>query len=102
MQKHTNIIHQINPNYFWDTDIEKLDPQTSKRLIIERVFSLGSIDEMMLLVKFYGEDEVVTTLRNLNYLDPKTLRFVSLLFDEPRENFKCYKHIQSEQKHWIS
>ena len=46
MTNKADIINGINPRYFWDIDMSKLDIIVAKRLIIERVFSLGKLDEM--------------------------------------------------------
>ncbi|MFU8844823.1 MAG: DUF6922 domain-containing protein [Bacteroidales bacterium] len=91
MNDRSEILKSINPLYFWDTDLHKLNIDTSKRLILERVFSLGSPEEMTLVIRYYGEKQVVETLQQVNYFDPKTLNFISLLFGLPKSAFKCYK-----------
>ncbi len=83
-------------------DAGKLDAHTTKRLIIERVFSRGNLEEIRLLIDFYGEKQIVDTLSKLNYLDPKTLNFVSKIFDTPLEKFKCYTKAQLTRQHWNS
>jgi len=86
-----DIINQLNPRLFWDTDPKKLDPEGSSRLIIERVFSLGSMDEIKLLIQHYGKEKLTEELTRLNYLDPKSLNFAAKLLDIPRSSFKAYK-----------
>jgi len=54
MPQQQNIISQLNPNYFWDTDVKRLDPEAARRLIVERVFSLGKIEEMRLVRKHWS------------------------------------------------
>jgi hypothetical protein len=102
MAKKTINIKELNPRYFWDTDIGKLDLTLSKRLIIERVFSLGKLDEMFGLIDFYGKSEVLETLCHINYLDPKTLNFVVKLFKIPKSRFKCYSPTPLTSRHWNS
>jgi hypothetical protein len=102
MKEQSEILKALNPNNFWDVNLDRLDMTMAKRLIIERIFSLGSIEEMLLLLKFYGKEEVLNTLSRVNYLDPKTLNFVSVFFDKPKENFKCYTQKLSANQHWNS
>ncbi len=97
-----NIISELSPQYFWDTDIKNLNANQSKRLIIERVFSLGTVAEIKRVLDYYGEPLVVEVLTSLNYLDPKTLNFVSLIFSLPISSFKCYKRKRSKPPHWNS
>jgi|SRR6056297_1197890 len=102
MHKSFDILKTINPQYFWDVDFSKLDPLKSKRLIIERVFSLGTSTEIAQIIAFYGQSIVLNELKNMQYIDPKTLNFVSLFFNTPKQSFKCYKRKQSMNQHWTS
>jgi hypothetical protein len=102
MKVENSIISQINARYFWDVDHSRLDEISSSRLIIERVFSLGEVDEMNLLVSFYGREKVLKVLCNLPYLDPKTLNFVSKLFHKSVKSFRCYQLKQSRPQFWSS
>ena len=102
MKKPLNILKSINPQYFWDVDFYKLDSLKSKRLIVERVFTLGTSKEIVQIIEFYGTDIVLNELKNLQYLDPKTLNYVSLFFNTPLHSFKCYTRKQSMVQHWNS
>lgn len=95
-----NISKDLKPQYFWDVDIKVLDTIRSKRLIIERVFAMGSSKEINLVIKYYGTGEVIDVLKNLNYIDPKTLNFVSKLFKISLQSFKCYTRKQLRHQHW--
>jgi hypothetical protein len=95
-----NLLEDIKPQYFWDVDFSKLDIQGSKRLIIERVFTLGNINEINLLIGHYGKKEIVSVLENINYLDAKTLNFVSKLFRISKKHFKCYSRKQLMAGYW--
>lgn len=94
------LIEQLNKAYFWDVDIAKMDEEKSKRLIIERVMNYGNLSEIRLVKSFYGLKEVKSTLCQLNYIDPKTLNFISLLFDVPKTKFKCYTKKQLAHQPW--
>lgn len=95
-----DISRNINEAYFWDIDINTLDEIKSKRLIIERVANLGNLDEIKLVINHYGKREIIKTICKLNYLDPKTLNFFSLVFNLPKNNFKCFTRKQSKAQYW--
>jgi hypothetical protein len=95
-----NSLENLNKAYFWDVDFNKLDKTNSKRLIIERVMNFGNLADIQLIKEVYSPDEIKTTLCNLNYLDPKTLNFASLLFNIPKTRFKCYIKKQSTPTPW--
>lgn len=97
-----SFVEQLNPIYFWDVDWSRLDPQTGRRLIIERIFTRGQLHEMKLAVSYYGKYQVLTTLKDLPYLDPKTLNFVAKLFHKPLKEFRCYQRKQSGPQRWNS
>lgn len=96
----SKLIQQLNKACFWDIDITKLDEQKSKRLIIERMINFGTLDEIKLIKEFYGIQAITTTLCSLNYIDPKTLNFVSILFQIPKTEFKCYTKAQLTSQPW--
>ena len=102
MNTAASIISQLNPRYFWDVNIVLLDAQTASRLIIERVFNLGSLDEIHLVTSFYGREHVVSVLCSLNYIDPKTLNFITKFFKEPETRFRCHIRNQLKAQHWSS
>jgi len=94
------LIEQLNNAYFWDVDINQLDEEKSKRLIIERVLNYGNLYEIKLIKNFYGIKEIKSILCKLSYVDPKTLNFVSLLFKLPKTKFKCYTRKQLTNQPW--
>jgi len=53
-----------------------------------------------LIIKQYGEKEIKKTVCDLNYIDPKTLNFISMLFHIPKVKFRCYIRKQLTNQHW--
>lgn len=102
MNKQLHIEKDLKSEYFWDVDISKLNAHISKRLIIERVFAMGTMKEIRLIIKFYGEKEVIDVLTRLNYIDPKTLNFISKFFNISYKAFKCYTRKQLNPQRWTS
>jgi len=99
MKTKLNIIEQLKPHYFWDIDFSRINATANKRLIIERIITYGTLDEIDLIVENYGRAEVIKVVQKLTCLDPKTLNFISKLFEIPKNDFKCYgKPLKS--KHW--
>lgn len=94
-----NITDLLKRNYFWDIDL-KPGETVSKRLVVERVFNFGTLWEIGLVMKYYGREEVEKILLNLNFLDPRSLNFVSKYFKRPKKEFKCYKRKQLTVQHW--
>lgn len=93
-------LEQLNKSFFWDIDLFALDENKSSRLIIERVMNYGDLNDILLVKKQYGEEEIKRILCNLNYIDPKTLNFISILFNIPKTKFKCYIRKQLTNQHW--
>lgn len=100
MNRQSQLISTLNPHYFWDVDVSGLNDDKACRLIIERVFSLGDMPEMNQVISFFGENKVIEMLSELAYIDPKTLNFITKLFNKPGEEFRCYQLQQSKPRHW--
>jgi len=95
-----HLVESLSSHLFWDIDFASLEPEKSKRLIIERVFSLGTSREILFITNYYGKSIVLSVLRDINYLDLKTMNFISKLFKVPIKTFKCYTRKQSIPQHW--
>ena len=95
-------LQQLKPQHFWDVDIKKLNDITNKRLIIERIAEFGSLREIHSVIEHYGKTEVIHTLTEVNYLHPKTLNFISKVFEIPKIAFKCYTTNPLKTQHWSS
>lgn len=78
-----DIIHELyfRKSFFWDVPLEKLNLITNKRLIIERVFSRGNIQELKQLLNYYPEKVLVEQLKSIKSFDRKTRNFISKNFD---------------------
>jgi hypothetical protein len=94
------LLEKLNKTYFWDINPDLLDEKKSKRIIIERVMNFGNLREIKLILSYYGKEDVTKTICNLNYIDPKTLNFLSLLLNVPKSEFKCYIRKQSTSQPW--
>jgi hypothetical protein len=83
-------ILNIRRELFWDVDPDRLNEETNRRLIIERVFSYGTVDELADLVTFYGLAVIRDEIKRAGSLDKKTFEFASTLLEIPKQSFKCY------------
>lgn len=100
MKTKTELIRSLRSAYFWDTDRSDPESELSDRLIIERVFNLGDLREIKMVIDHFGEKRTTEVLISLNYMDPKTLNFISKLFNKPRKRFKCYTRRLSITQPW--
>jgi hypothetical protein len=91
-----NILPKLSKHLFWDYDIDRLDPDIDKKLILERVFSRGTENDEREALNYYGKEVVKNTVSAIKYFDKKTLNYLSVVFDIPKEKFKCYKRSLSE------
>jgi hypothetical protein len=98
----TPIPHLLNisKTIFWDVDTEKMDLTRSAPLIIERVISLGELDEFKRIVAFYGREKMRSVITNFRHLDPKVQRFCEVYFDIPPTEFRCSTSKLSHPTHW--
>ncbi len=91
-----NILSKLSKYLFWDCDIDLLDPNIDKKLILERVFSRGTENDEREVLNYYGKDVIKNTVSEIKYFDKKTLNYLSIIFNIPKEEFKCYRRSLSE------
>jgi hypothetical protein len=68
---------------FWDTSIEKIDPEKNKNFIIERVLGRGLLRDFYFLLQLYTTEEITVAVKKSKVLDAKTVNFCSIYFKIP-------------------
>jgi hypothetical protein len=76
---------------FWDVPARALDLDKNRRLILERVFTRGNIEEFQSVNQYYTRDEIRESVKKIGCLDNKTLHFISKTYKIKPTEFKCYK-----------
>ena len=84
-------IIRLRKSLFWDVPSHTLDLDRNKRLILERVFSRGNIDEFRSVNKYYSKEEIREAVRRIGTLDKKTLHFLSKTYQIKPGDFRCCK-----------
>jgi hypothetical protein len=98
----SNILSKLSKHLFWDCDIDLLDPNNDINLILERVFSRGTENDEKEIFDYYEKNLIKNSILSIKYLDKKTLNYLSIIFNIPREEFKCYKQSLLESPFGIS
>jgi hypothetical protein len=81
----------FSKHLFWDIDRSKLDYQEDRALIIERVLVYGTEDDERQLYNLYSRNVIKkVAIKSANPND-RTVSYLSVILDVPREKFKCYK-----------
>jgi hypothetical protein len=92
--------NKIRKELFWDISPEQLDIQRNRRLIIDRVLQYGNLKEFIYILDLYGIEKIKQEVKQIAYLDPKTLEFVSGYFNIDKKELKCFIKKQLNQAHW--
>lgn len=93
---------KIRESLFWEFNMEEMDFELMKPVIIQRVIERGRLNDFYAILNFYGLEEVKNTIKKLNYLNDKDMAFVSAVFQIRETDLKCYSKKQSVPKHWNS
>ena len=91
---------ELSPVLFWDTDVRNLDYEKHARYVMEKVIMLGTLEEWRQLQEYYGNDRIREEMKQSRVLDPRSLSFLSCIFDIPKTQFRCFTQIQSQSGHW--
>jgi hypothetical protein len=95
-----NSITQLSSHLFWDVDRTKLDPEKNKKWLIQRVLEYGLLNDWLIIYKYYGISKIAKIAMQMKELDDKSLSFISLLSDIPKETFLCYTTKHLSPRHW--
>ena len=88
----SDILSRLSGYLFWDLNIDMLDPDIDKKLILERVFTRGTENDEKEVFNYYGMSLIKSVILSIKYLDKKTLNYLSVIFGIPKEEFECCKN----------
>lgn len=80
--------------------MKQIDFKKHKKFIIERVLIYGLMSDWRYIVNVYGLSPIKETALRIKSLDPRTLSYLSILFDTPKTAFECYKRNQLTPNYW--
>ncbi len=89
-----------NKALFGDIDFNSLDGEKHARFIIERLLQKGDISDWKLIKLYFGLDKIKSDVVRVRHFNDKTLNFLSVILNIPKEEFRCYNTKVSTQKHW--
>jgi hypothetical protein len=74
----------FSKNLFWDVDTQKIDIEKNKNFIIERVLVRGGMSDVKKIFSIYGNDKIVSAIKESKNLDKVTHNFCSSYFNIPK------------------
>ncbi|KQS41002.1 hypothetical protein [Pedobacter sp. Leaf194] len=93
---------ELPKSLFWDMKHSNINWQRSYRIVIERVITRGEEIDWEELLRFYGQEKIVDTLKNeIGYLPELIIDKVCKYFRLTKNQLKCYTKTQLQEKHWI-
>lgn len=100
METNKELIKQLSQTLFWDVEIESIDYEKNAPYIIDRVLSMGTLEDFRIIKTHYGKPKIKRIAKKLRYMNERVLHFCSVYFDTPISDFRCYNIKQSNQTHW--
>jgi len=92
---------RLSQSLFWDTDFEKLDVNRSWESVVIRILEYGTWEQWQAARKYYGDEKIKTATKSSKWLTDKAWTFCSVVFNIPKEQFKCYTTRLLSPAPWI-
>jgi len=88
--------------YFWDVDIDKLDPKKKPYFIISRLLDKGNIEAVQWVRKNYRDQQVKETFTKIRDFNQKVGNFWTLFLKIPKNQVKCLQpsYLKMRRTHW--
>jgi hypothetical protein len=93
---------KIRDSLFWEYEFGKINWKEMKVVIVQRVIERGRLEDFYAIINLYGIEGVKETIKQIPYLNPKDIVFVSSVFEIKKEDLKCYSKKQLKNLHWNS
>ncbi|MAC94426.1 MAG: hypothetical protein CMC96_02875 [Flavobacteriales bacterium] len=95
-----SLFPEFTRGIFWDTNYNDLKIGKHDLYIIERVLDYGQQSDWELLQKLYTKEEIIKYATQSRNLKPKTVSFLSVIYNIPQNQFRCYTERQSQKIHF--
>ncbi|MCB9294044.1 MAG: hypothetical protein H6559_13135 [Lewinellaceae bacterium] len=69
---------RISRHLLWEYDISTFDFGKSKRVVIERVIERGTLEDWREMIRYYGEEQVLSVARQSRQLSAKDKGFTEI------------------------
>jgi len=74
---------------FWDVDINMINMDKHKKLIVERTLRLGRPESINWLLNTYKENDIIEVIKKTKNINRKTANYWAIHFGIPREEIVC-------------
>jgi len=95
-------VTDINPALLWEYDLSNFDYDNMRNVVVQRVIERGWLSDYYAILNRYGKDGVIEALKEVPYFNDMDMNFVSITFNIPLSQLKCYEKKQLPQRHWNS
>jgi len=93
---------KIDTSLLWEYDLSRFDYQKMRNIVVQRVIERGWRNDWYAMFNLYGEEGVKDSIRAIPYMNDRDMNFVSIAFEIPLTEMKCYAKKQLHQAHWES
>lgn len=99
---HLHADAKIRNSLLWEYEIEKINWQQMRNVIVQRVIERGRMDDFYAILNMYELEGVKEAIKQIPFLNNKDLTFVCSVFNIKKEELKCYTKRQLKNQHWNS
>lgn len=93
-------IKEVNPKLLWEYDLSDFDYQDMRNVVVQRVIERGWPNDFYAILNLYGEQGVKEAIKKIPTLNKVDTNFVSVVFNIPLNELRCYNGKRSKELHW--
>lgn len=88
--------------YFWDVNVEKLNPQKKPYFIINRLLDKGDDQAVRWVRRNYSKTQIKDTFKKMRGFNVKVANFWSLFLKIPKKEVLCLQTFYQKirKRHW--
>ena len=76
-------------SWFWDVELETIDPEKNAKTIIERVLVVGTLEGWRTIRRYYGDDRLRSVVTELRSISPQNIAMLCLALGLEKKDFQC-------------
>ena len=90
----------ISQKAFWDVRFSDIDFEKNSLHVIEKIFNYGTWSDQVEIMRFYGLPRIKNEIVHAGYIRKPVLSFLCTILQLKKNDFECYKKMQSHPLPW--
>ncbi len=91
---------RINPDLFWEYNMDSFDFEQEIDLVVQRVIERGGSKDFYALYNLYGKEKVNASIKRIPIFGQREMEFIDVVLGVPYKELLAYENLKKYPEKW--